>query len=396
MQRHQSAFSSLQHAGTRRASASWANSRIRSSKRSRAVRFGPGPERKSIKPHAIQRNDGRAQRLGRRLVEDDPGAAVLDALGAAALAEDDRRAAAGERLERHDAGVLDAGHQHRATGAIELAQLEVADVSEELDLGRSLRAKPRGFRPAADDPQAAPAAAVGLEAQLEPLVGRERGDDEVVLSRHVRSRREEAGVDRRRDHGRVAAVVAADAAGDVRAVRGEVVDAHGALRIPRPQPRRDGTDREARQRRHAAGAEVVVVAVPHVAHRRVAVAEVERARRRAHALGDAVRAREDEIEAREVERFGRARKERQVVPVARRHGGQVLHEGRADLARLELRGDRARDVEQREDRGLGIEPGEREQHLLAAAHARQPVVDEGDLQLVASAVAGTVRPSAFR
>jgi hypothetical protein len=108
-----------------------------------------------------------------------------------------------------------------------------------------------------------------------------------------------------------------------------------------------------------------------------------------------VRAREDEIEASEVERFGRARKKRQVVAVALRHRGQLLHEGRPDLPRFELRGHGPLEVEQREDRGLGIEAGEREQHLLAAAHARQPVVDEGDLQLVASAVAGTVRPSAF-
>ena len=73
--------------------------------------------------------------------------------------------AAGERLERHDADVLDAGHQHRAAAAVELAQLEVADVAEELDLGRRLRAKPRGLRPAADDPQRPPGAAVGLEAR---------------------------------------------------------------------------------------------------------------------------------------------------------------------------------------------------------------------------------------
>ena len=48
----------------------------------------------------------------------------------------------------------------------------------------------------------------------------------------------------------------------------------------------------------AAGAEVVVVAVPDVPHRRVAVAEVHRPGRGAHALRHAVGARQDEVEAR--------------------------------------------------------------------------------------------------
>ncbi len=40
-----------------------------------------------------------------------------------------------------------------------------------------------------------------------------------------------------------------------------------------------------------------------------------------------------------------------------------------------------RHVEQGEDRGVREQAGEREQHLLAAAHPGQPVVDERDLQL---------------
>jgi len=42
-------------------------------------------------------------------MEDEAGAAVLDRLRPAALAEDDGRAPAGHRLERHDPEVLDPG-----------------------------------------------------------------------------------------------------------------------------------------------------------------------------------------------------------------------------------------------------------------------------------------------
>ena len=105
--------------------------------------------------------------------------------------------------------------------------------------------------------------------------------------------REEVGVDRRRDHDRVAAVVAADAPGDVGAVRGEAVDPARRWRRPRRAGRAAAAGTTSRPSGpSAAGAEVVVVAVPDVAHRRVAVAEVDGARGRPHALRHAVRARE--------------------------------------------------------------------------------------------------------
>ena len=74
--------------------------------------------------------------------------------------------------------------------------------------------------------------------------------------------------------------------------------------------------------------------------------------------------------------------------------GDVLEEGGADLPALELGSERARHVEEREDGGLGEETGERDENSLAASHPGQPVVDEGDPQLTASAWAGTGRPSA--
>src|SRR3972149_11123403 len=72
-----------------------------------------------------------------------------------------------------------------------------------------------------------------------------------------------------------------------------------------------------------------------------------------------------------------------------------LHERGADLARLELGGDRARDVEEGEDRGVGEEADQGEEHLPAPAHPGEPVVDESDLQRSASTGAGSGRPSAF-
>jgi hypothetical protein len=49
-----------------------------------------------------------------------------------------------------------------------------------------------------------------------------------------------------------------------------------------------------------------------------------------------------------------------------------------DRARLELGMHAAFDVQQREDRRVREEPRQLQQHLLAAAHAGQPVVDERD------------------
>ncbi len=170
--------------------------------------------------------------------------------------------------------------------------------------------------------------------------------------------------------------------------------------VPGAQGFRHRGDDGAGQTRHAPRPEVVVVTVPHVPHGRVAVAEVPRPRRHPHAFGHAVRAGDHEVEAGEVEGGGGGREEGQVAAVVRLDSGQVLDEGRADVARLELRGHGAAHVQEREDGRVGKQAGQREQHLLATAHARQPVVDERggrrcQRAFSAAACAGTLTPRTF-
>src|SRR5207247_9116392 len=94
--------------------------------------------------------------------------------------------------------------------------------------------------------------------------------------------------------------------------------------------------------------------------------------------------------------------EGQVVAVAALGGGQVLDEGGPDVPRLQGRGHRAAHVEQGEDGSGREEAGQGEKHLLPAAHAGEPVVDERDLQgcsgqrVSEAAIAGTAWPRAFR
>ena len=170
--------------------------------------------------------------------------------------------------------------------------------------GRSPRAAPARRRRASSGPLptmvSGPARApVGLEHQLEPLVGSEgrrpRGRSRPGSSGPGVKKSTSTG---RRDHLGLAAVVAADAAGDVRAVGGEAVDARG--RWPRPRPA-GPRPRWARARRAGPGAR------PGRSSRRSgptrsawACGSSRRARApgpRRDALGHAVRARDHEVEA---------------------------------------------------------------------------------------------------
>ncbi len=209
----------------------------------RAERLGPGSKGESIKAGRFEVRDGRAQRGGGRLVEHEAGPPVLDRLSPAALGEDDRRPAAGEGLEGDDPRVLHSRHEDGPAPAVQLAQGLVVDPAEERGLGRGEGPQPCLLRPGSDDPHRPARAAVGVEDELEALVGGEGGDDEVVGAGAVVARGEEAGVHRRRDHDRVAAVVAADAFGDVRAVRGEAVDAGRGPHVPGTEARGDRPDR---------------------------------------------------------------------------------------------------------------------------------------------------------
>ena len=176
------------------------------------------------------------------------------------------------------------------------------------------------------------------------------------------------------DHVGLAAPDAPDPLGDVAGDRDEAVDGLGS---PVPPAERGGDGwREEPGGKPGARADIVVGKVPHVAHGREAVAEVERAGRRADPLGDAVAEGEHEVVAGEVEAAYRRREQREIAAVLRDRGGQPLDERGHDTAPLDHRRDAPGDVEQREDRRVREELAEDLETPLAAAHARQPVVDE--------------------
>ncbi len=195
-----------------------------------------------------------------------------------------------------------------------------SEPAEERGLGRGQGPQPRLLGPGADDPQRPARAAVGVEDEIEALVGGEGGDDEVVGAGAVVARGEEGRVDRRRDHDRVAPVVAADAAGHPGAVRGEAVDAGGGPHVPGAQARRDRPDREGGRGATRGRGRSSRRSGP----RRSASACGSSTGAARPGAGRTPLAAQWELEStrskpREVERLRRRGEERQVVAVARRH-----------------------------------------------------------------------------
>ena len=344
--------------------------------------LGPRPERRGIKTHALQRVNGGAERgrpsargRRRRSRRRPPTPAPPPSR------EDDRRPAAGHGLEGHDAEVLDAGHDHRPAAAVEVAQRARRRRAPRNSTSGGASARSRASSgPLPTILQRPAGAAVGLEHQLDPLVGREGRDHEVVGAGRVAAGREEVGVHGRRDHLRVAAVVAADAAGHVaRCWRRSGATRGGGGHVPGAQALGD----RGRSRARAAGAtrpraEVVVVAVPDVAHRRVAVADVQRARRaRARPWP-----RSASWRSRGRSRRGRWRRRRRGraagsggsgAPTPGRRCTKVVRISRASSSGRHASPCTCSRVKIGR---VGEEAGEREEHLLAAAHPGQPVVDE--------------------
>ena len=125
--------------------------------------------------------------------------------------------------------------------------------------------------------------------------------------------------------------------------------------------------------------EVLLAQVPRVAHRRVAVADVDLAAGGAHALGHGVGARDHEVVAADVQRLDRARKQRQQRPEVPPDAGQSLQERRRRALAGKARARRGRkEIHEREQIGVRIDPQDLGQHVLAAAPRVEPVVDERD------------------
>jgi hypothetical protein len=94
------------------------------------------------------------------------------------------------------------------------------------------------------------------------------------------------------------------------------------------------------------------------------------------ARGHAVAGGEHHVEAGEIELLDGGGEERQIPPVVPADAGRPLQEAGADGVRLDGRADAAGKMEEGEDGRFGKERAEGLEHLLAAAHAGEPVVHQ--------------------
>ena len=282
--RHQLARPVSQHSGSLRPSASSTKARIALLEDLAAVRLGPGSKGQSIKARRFEGTDGGPQRRGGGLAEDDARCGRAPRVSGPPPSP---KTTAGRPQASASRGTIPAsstpGIRTARQPAVQLAQLLVADACRGSAASGGARARSRASSgPVPDDPQGPAGAAVGVEHQLEALVGGEGGDDEVVGAGAVVAGGEEGGVDGRRDDARRRG---RSSAGCGRPRRRCSRRSGGRGRRSRTSQarRRAATGRmaSARQGRGAARAEVVVEAVPDVAHRRVAVAQVQGARARA-------------------------------------------------------------------------------------------------------------------
>ena len=166
-------------------------------------------------------------------------------------------------------------------------------------------------------------------------------------------------------------VEALDPLGHEVRVRHETRHAGGRCGIPSSQRRGERLHQQASR----AARKIIVEAVPHVAHGSVAIAEVRLAAR-IDSLGHGVAGGDDQIEGAEVPCPHRAREERQQRPVVADPRGEPLQARGVDGVRLDLRGDAALKMKEREDLRAGNHVEDALEHRLPTAHAGQPVVDD--------------------
>ena len=202
-----------------------------------------------------------------------------DGFERAAAAERDDRAAAGLRLDRHDAEVFLAGQQHDARRAgTGRGSRRRPSAPEKLDVaGRPARSRRGALGAVADDLQRH-AGAAGRPRSPRRSACRARGP-----TRRARKSLaavdavgvEEVGVDGRIHDSRLAIIVSADPARNIMRNSDIAVDAARRVAVPPRQPRHDAAaSRALPAAPDPLRPEVGVELIPGVAHRRQAVAEV--------------------------------------------------------------------------------------------------------------------------
>src|SRR3989442_676340 len=342
---------------------------------------GARPQGLGVEPvlSGLEGVDHVGERRDRRLAEEDPGrrrvgcAEADHRLEHAAVPERDRRAPRGGGFERHNPKILDRREEHRAAARVELGDLAVVPPAEELDTRPGERLEPPLLRTGADDEEPTAEPPGGSDRQVDALVGDERRYHEIVVV-HTVGDSKTLDVNRRVDHVGLAAPDAPDPLGDMPGDRDEAVDGLGS---PIPPAERGGAGwREEPGGGPGARADIVVGKVPHVAHGRKAVAEVERTGRRADPLGDAVAEGEHEVVAGEVEAAYRRREQREIA-AGLRGGGRRARDGRGRDAGAPDHGrDAPRGGGERGERRRGGEGAEEPRTTPPRRPAPQPGVDE--------------------
>ena len=112
------------------------------------------------------------------------------------------------------------------------------------------------------------------------------------------------------------------------------------------------------------------------------VADVEGIGRRDGSLGDTVRTRDDQVETSQVKELDSQGEERQVVAILLLHEGQPLEKARPDIAALDDLRLASLEMEKGKDRSPGENLGQDLEHFLAPSLAGQPVMDQGDLDVI--------------
>ena len=345
------------------------------------ARIAAGSKRRLL---ALEVPHGGDERLGRLRLEPDarrrPAGGIAqrhDGLAGSAAPERDHRPSGGLGLDGHDAEVLLLGVDERTAARVEVGELGVAAAPEEADVRRGplLEAAPRG--PVSGHEQRAPELGEGAQREVLALVGHEASDEQVEVVRRPRPHAEALHRDRRVHDLGLAAPVAAHALRDGAGDRDDPVHPLGpaGAQVEAPQPGDERSGEGAPQ----AAAEIGVGLVPHVAHGREAVADVDGAGRRAHALRDGVVGREHEVAGRQAQPLDREGKQRQQLAVVAGGARQAREGARGDAQGLDAGRARAGHVDQREELRVREQAGELVEHALAAAQPRQPVVDQDHL-----------------
>ena len=253
--------------------------------------------------------------------------------------------------------------------------------SDPRNLGRGFRGhlhQPLALRPLAHDAKRQAGKPAGLDRQVDPFVGHERRHNQQERFRHGRIRAVEPRVDRGVDDRRVPIIVPTDPAGNV--LRDSHIPVYPAGRggIPAGQRPEHGPQQPVGHRSHAPGAEIRVELVPRVTHRREAVAEVARPPGLHDRLRRAMAGADDQVVAVEVELLDRHGEERQAVAVEASNARQALEERRPRPKTFDGGRHAAGHVHQRQQIGGRVHPAEHFEDLLAASHARQPIVHQHD------------------